>query len=182
MINTCILKIGIIEIISITTLVFNIILFIINIIIVRKNNNIRLQRSVELNFYELTLIKSLKEFFVCIGIINNSYSKLLNEYTNTNDEEKCRILSESAIKELDELYEKCDNEITPYITGFSVDAEKEIKKTFEKYYDATTKIFSMYSQPSLNQTKQRKIQKDYSNEKENLITSLYNIIKGYCPK
>jgi len=170
------------EIIQLVALIFSIIFFILNIIILKRNNNIGIKRSIDLNFYDLTLIKSLKDYFSYIGIINTEYSKLVNEYIKTDNEEMCKTLTEKAINELDKIYEKCENEISPYITGFSIDVNSEINKVFEEYYDSTTTIFSEYSQPLLNQSKLMKIRKKYSEGRIKFISDLYRIIKGYCPK
>ena len=180
--NNCLSTFTTTNIVSIITLVCNIILFIINLFIVRKNEKVGIERSIDLNFYELTLLKSLKEYFDIIGNINSKYSNLVNEYTRTSDIEKCRELSECAIKDLDNIYEKCENEVSPYIIGFSENVGNEIRKLFEKYYDNITNIFSAYSQPSLNQTKLLKLNSSFSENKNKLISSLYTIIKGYCPK
>ena len=169
MINLCTIRIGVSEFIHIFTLFCNILLFIVNIFIVKWNNKIGINKSIELNFYQLTLVKTLKDYFDIIGNINTKYTFLGNEYTQAKDEEAYRNLAEAAIKELDEIYEKCENEFSPYLTGFSPKAKEEIHKIFEKYYDTTTKIFSEYSQPLLNQTKQMKMQKLYSEEKEMFI-------------
>ena len=182
MINNGVPRPSIMDIVSIITLGCNILLFIINLFIVNKNNKIGIKRSIDLNFYELTLLESLKGFFYTIGIINKSHSNLLVEYNKTRDIDRCRELSESAIKDLDILYEKCENELSPYIISFSQTIGDEIHKIFEEYYDAITDIFSKYSQPSINPTKQRNIQHTYSEITKKFITTLYALIKENCPK
>jgi len=182
MINNCISRLSIRDIVSIITLSCNILLFIINLIIVNKNNKIGIKRSIELNFFELTLLQSLKDFFYTIGLINRSHSNLINEYNKSKDKNKCRELSESAIKDLDILYEKCENELSPYIISFSQTTGDQIHKIFEKYYDAITDIFSKYSQPSINHAKQMNLQHTYSEKTTKFITTLYALIKENCPK
>jgi hypothetical protein len=170
------------DIVSIITLIFNITFFIVNIIIVTRIRWIDIKRSINLNFYELTLVKSLKRYYFYIGEINKLNSKLINEYTKTNDETKCRSFSEKTAIDLDNICEKCVNELSPYIIGFSPEAGKEIDKIFEEYYDSITKIFTVYSQPSLNSARQAKNQNDFSEKTKIFITSLNSLIKRYCPK
>jgi hypothetical protein len=180
--NNSISALTTLDIVSIITLIFNILFFIINIIIVVKIRWIDIKRSIDLNFYELTLVKSLKEYFFYIGEINKLNSDLINEYTKTSDETKCRSFSEKAASDLDNIYEKCVNELSPYIIGFSNEAGKKINKIFEEYYDSITKIFTDYSQPSLNSARQTKNQSDFSEKTRIFITSLNSLIKEYCPK
>jgi len=182
MANNCLPAITIMDIISVITLVCNVILFIVNYKIVQKNKKIGIRHSIDLNFYELTLLKSLKEYFNVIGNVNNRYSNLVNEYTKTSNEKKCRELSEGTIKDLDNMYEKCENEVSPYIIGFSTEANTKIHGVFERYYDNTTEIFSNYSQSSLNQTKLNKLQSSFSENTNKFISDLYKLIKEYCPR
>jgi hypothetical protein len=170
------------DIVSIITLVLNIIIFIINIILMTKNRLGDVKRSIEYNFYELTLIKALKEYFDIIGIVNKNRSDLINEYKKTDDVTKCRKLAETYIKILDGIYEKSENELSPYLIGFSEEAGSEIHKVVEEYYDATTEILSEYSQPSMNYAKLLKIDSSYSKNTKNLITKIYMVVKRCCPK
>jgi ribosomal protein S13 len=146
------------------------------------NNRTGIKRSIELNFYDLTLIQSLKRYFSYIGVINKNYSDLINEYTKTDDKDKCRNLSETTIAKLDKIYEETENELMPYLNGFSLDAGERIHKESEVYYDEITKIFSEYSQSNLNQTKQTKLQNDFSRKSKNFISNIYKAVKENCPK
>jgi hypothetical protein len=170
------------DIVSIITLIFSIIIFIINIILVTRSRLKDVKHSIDLNFYELTLIKSLKEYFNIIGIINKNYSDLINDYTKTDDAAKCRELAETSIKKLDDLYEKSDNELSPYLIGFSEEAGNEIHEIVEIHYDTTTQIFSKYSQPSMNHTRLSEIEKSYSENTKKLISKIYSVVKWNCPK
>jgi hypothetical protein len=180
--NNCVFGLNITAIVSIAMFGFNVLIFIINLVITSRNRKIGIKHSIDLNFYELTLVKSLKKYFFYIGEINKLNSDLINEYTKINDGTKCRSFSEKTASDLDNIYEKCVNELSPYIIGFSLEAGEKINKIFEEYYDSITKIFTDYSQPSLNFVRQAKNQKDFSEKTKIFITTLYSLIKRYCPK
>ncbi|MDR2407029.1 MAG: hypothetical protein LBE13_02795 [Bacteroidales bacterium] len=86
--------------------------------------------------------------------INKIHTILQNEYTKTNDTEKCRKITDEAISKLDIIYEKNENELSPYLQGFNIDAYNKVHKLIEKYYDNITNVFSHYSEPELNSKRQ----------------------------
>jgi formyltetrahydrofolate synthetase len=128
------------------------------------------------------MLKALRDYFSFIGVINTQYSDLVNEYTKTGDKDNCRELTEKAITALDNLNEKIQNEISPYLFGFSLNIGEKINNIFEDYYDAVTNIFSKYSQPDMNHTKLSSIQRDFSKETKDIVSMIYKVVKENCPK
>jgi hypothetical protein len=130
----------------------------------------------------MTLLKALKDYFFCIEFINTQYSNLVNGYTRTDDESKCRQLAEKAIASLDALNEKVQNETSPYLFGFSLNLGEKINSIFENYYDEVTKLFSKYSQPDMYQIKLSSIQRNFFEQTKKFVSIIYEVVKKNCPK
>jgi hypothetical protein len=130
----------------------------------------------------MTLLKALRDYFSFIGVVNTQYSDLVNEYTKTGSKDSCRKLTEKAITALDNLNEKSQNEISPYLFGFSLNIGEKINNEFEHYYDDVTNIFSKYSQPDINHTKLSSIQRNFSEKTKNIVSIIYKVVKENCPR
>lgn len=168
--------------ISLIALGLNILLFIINIVFTCVTRKKDFKRNVDFDFYELTLLKSLKDFFLLVAEINKIHTILQNEYTKTNDTEKCRKITDEAISKLDIIYEKNENELSPYLQGFNIDAYNKVHKLIEKYYDNITNVFSHYSEPELNSKRQSLLDKQYIDSNQETIRYIFDTIKTFCPK
>lgn len=131
--------------ISFISMLVNIILFIINVFVVRRNAKIEFNRKKDLYYYEITVITAMKNLFRTISSIRLEYYQLKNNYNPQNSKTVLKENCENHLKKIDEYIESMEHNSSVLIQVYSESSNKILQKAIEEFDDSCTDIISKYS-------------------------------------
>ena len=157
-------------IVSTVATLINIILFIINAIVIRRNAKVEFNRKIKLSYYEITVITAMKDLLRIISLIRSEYYQLKYDYIPQSNKTLLRKNCEKHLNKIDEYIASMEHNACMLIQVYSEESSKNLQKIIEKFDDSCIDIVSKYS----CNLKVRKI--DYYTEMFNAAVS--KTIKG----
>ena len=132
-------------IISVVSMLLTIMLFIINVYVIRRNAKIEFERKINLDYYEITVITAMKDLFRIISSIKSEYYQLKNNYNPQRNETSLKKNCEKYLNKIDEYIESIEHSSCVLIQVYSESSSKNLQKVIEDFDDSCTNIVSKYS-------------------------------------
>ena len=109
-------------IVSVSAMFVTIILFIINICVIRKKAKMDFERKINLNYYEITVIAAMKELFRIISLIKTEYYHLKNNYNSKENKDTLAMYCQKHLEKIDEYVECMENSSLVFLQVYSESA------------------------------------------------------------
>lgn len=168
-------------IVSVVAMFITVILFIINICVIRRNAKIEFERKINLNYYEITVINAMKELFRIVSLIKMEYYQLMDNYNPLSDESTLRKNCEIHLNKIDEYIECMGHGSTVLIQVYSESSSKDLQNVIETFDDSCVDIISKYSSPELKTRRIDTHTKAFNTAISKTISDIYKICKQLYP-
>lgn len=167
-------------VISVVSMLVTVILFIINVFVIRRNAKIEFERKINLNYYEITVITAMKDLFRIISSIKSEYYQLKNNYNPQSNEALLRKNCEKHLNKIDEYIESMEYSSYALIHVYSESSSKNLQKIIEDFDDSCTDIVSKYSR-KLKARKTDLYTEAFNNAISKIIKNVYKTCKELNP-
>ena len=167
-------------VISVVSMLVTVILFIINVFVIRRNAKIEFERKINLNYYEITVITAMKDLFRIISSIKSEYYQLKNNYNPQRNETSLKKNCEKYLNKIDEYIESIEHSSCVLIQVYSESSSKNLQKVIEDFDDSCTNIVSKYSR-KLKARKTDLYTEAFNTAISKIIKDVYTICKELTP-
>ena len=167
-------------IISVVSMLVTIMLFIINVYVIRRNAKIEFERKINLDYYEITVITAMKDLFRIISSIKSEYYQLKNNYNPQRNETSLKKNCEKYLNKIDEYIESIEHSSCVLIQVYSESSSKNLQKVIEDFDDSCTNIVSKYSR-KLKARKTDLYTEAFNTAISKIIKDVYTICKELTP-
>nr|WP_314991880.1 hypothetical protein [uncultured Treponema sp.] len=167
-------------IISVVSMLLTIMLFIINVYVIRRNAKIEFERKINLDYYEITVITAMKDLFRIISSIKSEYYQLKNNYNPQRNETSLKKNCEKYLNKIDEYIESIEHSSCVLIQVYSESSSKNLQKVIEDFDDSCTNIVSKYSR-KLKARKTDLYTEAFNTAISKIIKDVYTICKELTP-
>lgn len=142
------------------------------------------ERRYDLNFtfYELAVLKSLKDLICFSSSVRKYFNSLLIESRKTHDSSQPILpIVQSHIESLDKLIENLRLDILLIINGYSPELGEEIGNLAETLYDGATVVFSKLNRSSSTFPFEREMGNKINSLTAQYVQGIFTYAKKHCP-
>lgn len=168
-------------IVSVIAMIVTILLFYINVCVIRKNARVDFERKINLNYYEITVIAAMKELFRIISLIKTEYYHLKNSYNSTEDEGTLKEQCQRHLEKIDEYIECMQNNSLVYLQVYSESAGVKLQDVIDLLDDECVTIISKFSEQNINTRRLDAHTKSFNLSTQKAICSVYRLCKELNP-
>jgi len=168
-------------IVSVSAMFVTIILFIINICVIRKNAKMDFERKINLNYYEITVIAAMKELFRIISLIKTEYYHLKNNYNSQENKDTLAMYCQKHLEKIDEYVECMENSSLLFLQVYSESVSVKLQEVLEKLHDECVDIMSKYSEQNIKIRRIDSHTKSFNASTQSAIINIYSLCKELNP-